>query len=165
MKFVCILYTIIRLPSKSSISTRKVFPLCQFWYVHILLYSNLVQWHSINLLLVSAEQKEQFSLIHCPFLCILNTISWLPYKSLISTWEVFSLCQFWYVHILLYSNLVQCHSINLLIVSAKQEEQFFLIHCPLLCILFIIIRLPPKIPISTRKVFSLCQFWYVHILL
>ena len=44
-----------------------MFSLYQFWYVHIVTHSNLVQRHSINLLLVSSKQKEQLFLIHCQF--------------------------------------------------------------------------------------------------
>ena len=139
--------------------------LCQFWYVYIVFNSNLGICHSINLPLVFTKQEEQSFLIHCPFSCLLYTIIRLPHKSPISSRYVLFLCQFWYVYIVLNSNLGICYSITLPLVFTKQEEQSFLIHYPFSCLLYTIIRLPPKSPISSRYVLFLCQFLYVYIVL
>ena len=54
-----------------------------------------------------------------------------------STRHVFSLCQFWYLYMLLYSVLFQVESIYLLLASSKREEVLFLVmHCQLLYILY-----------------------------
>ena len=111
VQFLYILSTINWFPLKSPTSKRFVFSPCQFWYLLMFLYSILVQGQSINLLLVSSKQEEQLFLIHCQFLYILSTMYWLSPKSPTRTWYVFSLCQYWYPLMLLYSILVQGQSI------------------------------------------------------
>ena len=147
-----ILSTLSWLPPKSPISTRyNMFSLYQFWYLHILLYSILCQGHSIYLLLASSKQEEQlFLTIYWQLSYILSTLSWFPPKSLLLIRYVFSLYQFWYLHILLYSILCQGHSIYLLLASSKKEEQLFLMYWKLSYILSKLSWFPPKSLISTR---------------
>ena len=154
------------LPCKTQTSAPYVFSFCQFWYVYILLYSIILPIQSIYLLLLVSSKKEQQSfLLHSHLLYILPMIRWLHPKSQTSAPYVFYLCQFWYVHILLYSFILPIQSIYLLLASSKQEQQSFLLHSQLLYILSMISWLPPKCQTSAPYVFSFCQFWYVYILL
>ena len=120
---------------------------------------------SINLLLVVSKREEQSFLIHCQLLYILCATSGLATMSHTSTRYVFSLTQFWYLPIYLYSILFQLQSINLLLVASKRKEQSFLIHCQLLYILCTTSWLAIMSHTSTQYVFSLCQFWYLPIYL
>ena len=129
--FWCISFTIIRLHLNTQKSTRQVFSLYQFWYVHIVLYTIILPIHSIYLLLAFSNQEQQSFLLHSQLLSILFMIHWLPLKSQTSAPYVFSLYQFWYVHIGLYTIILPIHSIYLLLVFSNQEQQSFLIHCQL----------------------------------
>ena len=132
-----------------------MFSLCQFWYLHISLYRIIFQVQSIYLYLVSWKPEEQSFLLLSQLLYILCPIRWLPSKSHTSTRYVFSLCQFWYQHIVLYCIIFQRQSIYLHLVSWKREEQSFLLHSQLLYILCPIHWLPSKSHTSARYMCSL----------
>ena len=55
-----------------------------------------VKVEPIYLLLTSSKQEEHLYLMYCQLLYILYTIRWFLPKSLISTWYVFSFCEFLY---------------------------------------------------------------------
>ena len=151
------------LPPKSQTSAPYVFSLYQFWYVHILTYSIILPRHSIYLLLAFSHQEQQSFLLPSQLLSILFMIRWLLLKSQTSAPYVFCLYQFWYVHIVLYSIILPIHSIYLLLAFSKQEQQSFHLPSQLLSILFMIRWLLLKSQTSAPYVFSLYQFWYVHL--
>ena len=153
------------LPPKSQTSAQYVFSLYQFWYVHILTYSLILPRHSIYLLLAFSHQEQQSFLLYSQLLSILFVICRLLLKSQTSAQYVFSLYQFWYVHIVLYTIILPIQSIYLLLAFSKQEQQSFLLYTQLLSILFMICWLLLKSQTSAPYVFSLYQFWYVHIVL
>ena len=122
--------------------------------------SHTMKLYSINLLLVASQQEEQSFLIHRQLLYILCTISWLAPKSPISTQYVFSLCQFWYLHIYSIVFFFNCKQ-SIYYKSGLKTRRTVLAYSLPTLVHFVYNKLTmiltPKSPISTQYVFSLYQ--------